>query len=151
MSGTPYGASGRVATRAFVTNPGYRQTPANVTYFFTDRDEFHTDDLWRTDLAINYSFGWKMGQKRFEVFVQPEVINLFDQDGVGNVNGAVFDATSGAACPNSPTGICRAFNPFTTTPVEDVNWTKGPQFGKPTAAADYQTARTFRFSVGFRF
>jgi hypothetical protein len=150
-SGTPYGASGRVATRTFVTNPGYKQTPANVTYFFTDRDEFKTDDLWRTDLALNYSFGWKMGGKPFEVFIQPEVINLFDEDAAVVVNQGVLDATGAANCSASPTGKCLAFNPFTTTPVENVNWVKGPQFGQPTAAADYQTARTFRFSVGFRF
>ena len=43
------------------------------------------------------------------------------------------------------------FNPFTTTPVEAVNWAKGDDFGEPTNADDFQLARTFRFSVGFRF
>jgi len=73
------------------------------------------------------------------------------------------------------------FNPFTTAPVEctsqlagttgrptnaqcvaaGAHWIKGPNFGRPTAAtasipanaftSNFQVARTYRFSVGFRF
>ena len=45
----------------------------------------------------------------------------------------------------------RTFNPFTTTPVEGVNYELGPSFGKALSADDYQAARSYFFSVGFRF
>jgi hypothetical protein len=44
-----------------------------------------------------------------------------------------------------------AFDPFTETPVEGVNWELGPTFGEPTRATDYQQPRTIRFSFGLRF
>ena len=44
-----------------------------------------------------------------------------------------------------------AFNPFTTTPVEGVNWKKDSLFGQPSGPGSYQAPRDFSFSVGFRF
>ena len=140
-SGTPYGAVGAVDTRPFVTNPGYSVPPASVTYYFTERDAFRTDNITRTDIAFNYSFKWSS----IEVFLQPEVINAFNEDGVEFVSGAVLDAT------NAPAGTLSTFNPFTTTTVEGVHWSKAASFGKPQVAADFQTPRTIRFSVGVRF
>lgn len=149
-SGTPYGAVGAVDTRfnattnpTGVVNPGYAIPPATVTYFFTDRDEFRTDDITATDLSLNYGFVWNTFGKEVEIYLQPEVLNVFDEQGVGFVNLAVQDATN-------TTGLQR-FNPFTTEPVEGVHWRKGPNFGKPTNELHYQQPRTFRFSVGFRF
>ena len=46
---------------------------------------------------------------------------------------------------------CTAFNPFTQTPQQGVNWQKGPNFGTPTSASAYQQPRTYRFSVGLKF
>ncbi len=40
---------------------------------------------------------------------------------------------------------------MTTTPVEGVNWVYHPDFGEPTDEDAYQLARTYRFSIGFRF
>lgn len=142
-SGTPYGAAGFVDTRPFVTNPGYAIPPANVTYWFTDRDAFKTEDITATDLSFNYSFTWNAFNKGFEIFLQPEVLNLFNEQGVINVDTSVADATT--------TSALRGFNPFTTQPVEGVNWRKGSNFGKPVVEGDYQTPRTYRFSVGIRF
>jgi hypothetical protein len=48
------------------------------------------------------------------------------------------------------TGLA-AFNPFTTTPVEGVNYSKGPAFGQASSPSSYQSPRDFYFSVGFRF
>ncbi|HVS63542.1 MAG TPA: TonB-dependent receptor [Thermoanaerobaculia bacterium] len=151
FSGTPYGAVGAVASRNFVTNPGYVTTPATVTYFFTDRDAFTTDDVTRTDFALTYSFSWRILGKAFEVFLTPQVLNVFDEDGVGAVNTGVSHAANNGTCPSSPTGRCLAFNPFVETPVEGTHWRKGDEFGEPVGAGDFQTPRTFRFSVGFRF
>ena len=44
-----------------------------------------------------------------------------------------------------------AFNPFTTVPVENVNYVKGPSFGQASSPNSYQSPREFNFSVGFRF
>ncbi len=142
-SGSPYGASGAVDTRSFVTNPGYVLPPAAVTYFFTDRDAFRTDDITATDLSFNYGFQFGALGKSIEIFLQPEVLNVFDEQGVLNVDTTVLDATNNRNL--------QRFNPFNTNAVEGVHWQKGPNFGKPLLETDYQTPRTYRFSVGFRF
>jgi hypothetical protein len=149
-SGSPYGAVGTVDTRPFVTNPGYALPPSTVTYFFTDRDAFTTDDITRTDLALNYSFGWNIGRRGMEVFLQPEVLNVFNEDAVIGVNTAVFSAANSGATSCSG-ARCQPFNPFTTTPVEGVHWAKGPNFGKPQGTTSFQAPRIFRVSLGFRF
>ena len=144
-SGTPYGASGNVASGNFVDLDalGYVEAPPTVPIFFTDRDAFVTDDVTQTDLAVNYSFSWDIFGKAFEVFVQPEIINVFNEDGVIFTGTTVNDATTDSSLA--------AFNPFTTDPVEGVHWTKGADFGQATEPDDFQTPRIFRFSVGFRF
>jgi hypothetical protein len=144
-SGQPYGASGPVNTRPFVANPGYAVPPASVTYWFTNRDRFKTDDIYTTDVSLNYSFLWGAFGKQFEIFVQPEVLNVFDDEGVELINTTVFTRT------NSSTRGLVTFNPFTEEPVEGVHWVKGPDFGKPVTENSFQTSRTFRFSVGVRF
>ena len=80
--------------------------------------------------------------KQFEIFFQPELINAFNETTAQFVDATILDATN--------SGLA-AFNPFTETPVEGVHFGKGPNFGQPTSAEDFQTPRTFRFSVGFRF
>jgi outer membrane receptor protein involved in Fe transport len=160
FSGTPYGALGAVNTRPFVTNPGYVLPPSSVTYYFTDRDTFHTDNITNTDLALNYSFHFQTWGKGIEIYLQPLIQNVFNEHGVLNVNQSVRDATTNparcvvAGCNTLTDPIVsgfRPFNPFTTTPIEGVHWQKGPNFGKPVNQLDYQQPRTYRFSVGFRF
>jgi hypothetical protein len=45
----------------------------------------------------------------------------------------------------------KPFNPFTETPVPDVNYHLGSNFGQPTSSASYQVPRTFQLGVGVRF
>ena len=144
-TGTPYAAIGEVASSSFVdlAGLGYLEAPGTVPIFFTDRDAFETDDITRTDIGVNYSFNWNMFGKSFEVFVQPEVINIFNEDGVVFVGTSVDDATTDSSLA--------PFNPFTETPQEGVHWRRGADFGQATEPADFQTPREFRFSVGFRF
>ena len=149
-SGRPFVGSeltgpGQVASLNFVdlNALGYLEADPTVNYWFFNRGDFKTDDITSTDLAINYSFGWKFGNHNVEVFVQPEVLNVFNEDNAFFVDGTVQDATSNAAF--------QTFNPFTETPVEGVHFGKGPNFGQPTSAEDFQAPRTFRFSVGLRF
>jgi Carboxypeptidase regulatory-like domain/TonB dependent receptor/TonB-dependent Receptor Plug Domain len=146
-TGTPFGAIGTVASRNFVTNPGYATPPASVTYFFTSRDAFRTDDITSTDLSVNYSFFMNAFGQQFELFLQPEVLNVFDEQGV-----IFVDTTVGTVLSAGTLGAgLQAFNPFTTTPVEGVHWRRGPNFGKATNATNFQTPRTYRVSLGFRF
>ncbi len=148
-TGTPYGAVGGVQSARFVTNPGYVAPPTGVTYFFTARDAFRTDNISRTDVALNYSFR----VSRVELFLQPQVINLFNNQGVIAVSTSVLDRTVA-------NGFLR-FNPFTETPVRGpqassnaaatAHWNYGATFGQPRNANDYQAPRQFRMSVGVRF
>ena len=43
------------------------------------------------------------------------------------------------------------FNPFTTQPVQGVNWDLAPTFGQPLDRFAYTTPRTIQFSIGVRF
>lgn len=152
FSGHPYEAAGTIQIRPFVTNPGYLTPPLRVGYYFSDRGAFRTPDVFRTDINLNYEF--RIGG--VNLFVKPELINVFNAKKVDTTDIRYFDtsvltADNAAACPGSPTGRCLAFNPFTETPVEGVNWVKGPNFGKPTNALGFQQPRTYRFAVGVRF
>jgi hypothetical protein len=89
------------------------------------------------------------------------VVNLFNRKGLTNFWGGVNSdldigcgtggCISTAVLTNRNNNSIAPFNPFTTTPVEGVNWQKGPTFGQPTSRYAYQTPRTVSFSVGFRF
>jgi hypothetical protein len=146
-SGTPYGAVGsasllNVAGQPYLTNPGYKLPPTSITYYYTARDKFHTPNISSTDVALNYSFFLKGPfQKSYEIFFQPEVLNVFNYKGFTAVNNGVLDDTTGKI----------KFDPYTDKPVQGVNWDKNGNFGRPRSPLDYQTPRTFRFSVGIRF
>ncbi|HYU30871.1 MAG TPA: TonB-dependent receptor [Thermoanaerobaculia bacterium] len=151
-SGHPYGAVGTVRSAAFVTNPGYLTPPFNVPYFYTARDAFHTPNVYHTDLAVNYEL--RLGQ--LDLFLKPEVINVFNHQRVDTTDARFLDTSistfdTNGACGGSPTGRCLPFNPFTTAPVEGVNWQKGQNFGKGVSPLAFQQPRTFRFAVGLRF
>ena len=158
-SGTPYGAVGQVDTNPYVADVGYVTPPSSENYYFTKRDAFRTPNVNRTDLALNYSY--RVGP--VELFVQPQVLNVFGQEGVLAPNTSVLVGTGEA--PNS-NGLVR-FDPFHDTPVEcpqsasaaecsamGANWKKGPNFGSATiggAAGSYQLPRVWSISMGIRF
>lgn len=150
-SGTAYGASGPVDTRPYVSNPGYATPPASVTYFFTDRDAFETEDLWQTDLALNWSR--RVGLRNTEVFFRGTILNLFGRRKITNV----FNTCGTGGCLNttvltaSNSAALRPFDPFHETPVEGVHWVKSDAFGKPISRFAYQTPRTYQVSFGVRF
>lgn len=164
-TGLPYGAVGTVNTRPYVTNPGYLTPPASVNYYFTARDAYRTEDVWRTDFALTYSY--KIGGA-VEIYVAPQVYNIFNAQHVISVNQQVNTAVN--------TSNLIAFNPFTTAaPIEcpqgtalaackamGANFQKGSLFGQPTAGSvwapnvlggtgSYQNPRTFVVSAGVRF
>jgi outer membrane receptor for ferrienterochelin and colicin len=147
LSGTPYSATGAIDTIPYVGDPGdlgYLGTSLDtVTYFFSDRGAFRTDNVTRTDIALNYSFFINIGGGQLELFLQPEVINVFNEQAVDNPNTTVYT--------NDNDSSLATFNPWTETPVEGTNFVYGPNWGEAQREADYQQPRTIRFSVGLRF
>ncbi len=151
-TGSPYGAVATVRSRTYVTNPGYVTPPSSVTYYYTARDAYHWDDVKRTDLGLNLST--KIANT-VEIFVQPQVINLFNNQAV-----IAGDVTVRTALSPGTGNTFLPFNPFTETPVKrptgdtsvkTANWDFGPAFGTPRNSADYQQPRTFILTMGIRF
>jgi Carboxypeptidase regulatory-like domain len=140
-SGLPYEAAGFIDPSPYVQNPGYAEPPNTSIYFFTKPASFRTDDVTRTDLALTMTVRLF---RNVELFVRPDVLNLFNERAVVAVDNSVLTAQ------NAPT-LLQPFNPFTETPVRGVHYELPPSFGKPTSAADYQLPRTFRVSTGVRF
>ena len=151
-TGHPYEAVGTIQTRPYVTNPGYLTPPVRVSYFFSDRGAFETPDVTSTNIAFNYLF--QLG--RAQLFLKPEVVNVFNEDEVDTTDvryfgTSVLTADNSAACPGSPTGRCLPFNPFTETPVDGVHFVKGDTFGEAINPLGFQQPRTYRVAVGVRF
>jgi outer membrane receptor protein involved in Fe transport len=175
-TGTPYGAAGSIRSYPYVSSSlactsssqtnCYLNPPTTVTYYFTSRDAYRTNTIARTDLSINIA--GKIGP--VEVFLMPQIFNVFNNHGVtfinntAAVNTSVFTGTG--TTPNSR-GLVR-FNPFTTTPIEcpqgaqasqcasmNANWQKNPQFGEPTSgsslAPSFQIPRSYLVTFGARF
>jgi outer membrane receptor for ferrienterochelin and colicin len=135
-SGGPYDYNFSIDPRPYVTNPGYLVPPSSVTYYATTRGAFHFDGYWRTDLSLSWNY--KL-YKKTQVFFRGVATNVFNNQALQGFNTAV--TTSGMT----------SFNPFTTTPVEGVNWKKDSLYGQASSPSSYQAPRDFSFSVGFRF
>lgn len=153
-SGSPYGAVGTVPVSSYVTNPGYLQAPLSSAYYFTARDEFHTPTINRTDLALNWgkSFG------PLEVFLQPQVANVFNNQGIiaFNRTDGLFGVNTTVETSATRRNDYSSFNPFTSNPTRGArgtgaNWNYGPTFGQARNSGSYQLPRTFRVSFGLRF
>jgi len=143
-TGSPYGANSQVLVGGgydwWFEDPGYLTPPLWGAYQWEPRDTYRTDNIHRTDLALNISF---FVGKNFEIYLQPEVLNVFNEDGVTGVNTRTVSWREDRSVEN--------FDPYTTTPVEGVNWYKDDRFGEPEREGDFQLPRVFRVSVGFRF
>ena len=170
-SGIPYSASNQnsaslngVDPRPWVANPGYVTPPAGAQtrYFYTARDAFRLEGQKRTDFAATYNYGLQFGGGRpVDLFVQAQVVNLFNQFQLcgcggsptfskgGNLQNQTVD--TGIRTNVSHPALYQAFNPFTTTPVEGVHWAKSPTFGRALNRFAYTTPRTFSVNFGVRF
>lgn len=152
-SGAAYSAIGTIDVRARtsfygpglaggVANPGYVTPPSNVNYYFSDRGEFRWDDEIATDLSINYD----LPILAVGLFVQAEVLNLFDGDAVVAGDTTVYTHR------NDPEGLLTRFNPLAgDQPVVGQHYRLAEEFGQATSSASYQLPRTYRFSLGLRF
>ena len=145
-SGTPYGARGMINPAPFVNNPGYITPPNILDHHFTPRDAFRTEGAAATDLAVTYALRHRRLGPSTELFIQAQVLNLFNQGALTNGNriglGVATASNSGALAP---------FNPFTDVPVEGVNWDLSPEFGEAVDHFAYQPPRMFLFNFGVRF
>jgi hypothetical protein len=164
-TGVPYGGVGVTDARPFVTNPGYitPQGGSTVTYYFTARDAFRTDTSYRTDIALNYDYSVNAGPRKIDVFVQGQMLNLFNNEALCGCGATVFNNGGGVdltgtidqsvqSKANAPSGVTlAAFNPFTTTPVQGTNWQLGPTFGTALNRFAYTSPREFRITFGVRF
>ena len=134
-----------------VVNPGYAQPPASVTYFFSERGAFRLDDISATDLGIRWYLPAIGGVRPF---IDTDGLNLFNQQGVEDpdfVNQTVLTRRQATCLQSGSSSRCLAFNPFTDTPQQGVNYQFGPTFGQPIGKDAYQQPRTYRFSVGVKF
>jgi hypothetical protein len=168
-SGLPYGAVGTVDARSFVAPAIAAQyiTPqgaASETYYYTNRDAYRTQGFSRTDFAAGYNYRIGAGARAVELFLQVHVLNIFNQQDLCGCGATVFanggnlqlNAISGGTPGQSVlTGLNTAslakFNPFTTTPVQGVNWNLSPAFGTPINRFAYDSPRTLTLSFGVRF
>jgi hypothetical protein len=162
-SGVPYGAvsTAGVNTLPHVSNPGYLTPlpPNQTTYAFTAPDAFRTEGQRRTDIAVNFIQVLGLN-RRLELFAQAQILNIFNQSqlcacgGTVSQNGAMvnrgtIDQTVRTSVTHS--ALYQTFNPFTTTPVQGVNWDFAPTFGNAMSRFAYTTPRALRLSFGVRF
>ncbi|HEX6178563.1 MAG TPA: hypothetical protein VF057_09390, partial [Thermoanaerobaculia bacterium] len=155
-SGFAYSAAGTIDLRRSATgidNPGYVLPPSTATYYFAPRGEFRTDDVTRTDLAVNY----ELPIMNARLFINADVLNVFDEDNIEDptsVRTTIYTSRNAQCVQTSGENAgrrCAAFNPLTTTPVEGVHFQYHPEFGQPTSASAYQLPMTYRASIGLRF
>jgi hypothetical protein len=167
-SGRPYSALGILARPTPTSAVEYNSPPLTVQYYFGERGAFRWDNISRTDLAVNY----RLPIGGLELFAEGEVFNAFNQQGqINGVTTVVTPRNTTRACGTTGARVrCAAFDPFTATPVEGVNYARlTPEliealraegianlsptlgFGVATSPTDYQLARTYQFSFGVRF
>ena len=97
--------------------------------YLTARDAFRTDDIYRADLSLNISF---LPWKSVEVFVEPQVLNVFNNQNVQTVNASIQTRA------NTGSASYAAFNPFTEQPKQ------GPAAtGGATPTNNWNYASTF--------
>ena len=141
-SGVAFSAIGQIDPTPYLSDAvvdGYANNPGTVNYFFGERGGYRFDDVNALDLSLNYRL--RLG--RAELFLQPEIINVFNEK-------AQFIGTTTVYTAQNDDSLA-PFNPFTETPVEGVHYAFDSNFGKARNANDYQLARTYRFSFGVRF
>ncbi|HET7434765.1 MAG TPA: TonB-dependent receptor, partial [Thermoanaerobaculia bacterium] len=154
-SGLPYSAAAAIDIRRDATklpdgivNPGYVTPPSRVWYYFGERGQYRVDDITSSNLAVNWESPAIRGAR---FFVQTDIVNLFNEQGIEYPATAVGNVINQTVFVNRTRSTLTAFNPFTTTPKEGVNYQLSPDFGKPTNRQAYQDPREYRVSLGIRF
>jgi hypothetical protein len=164
-SGIPYGGPGLVDARPYVpaSVASRYATPQGLStenYYYVPRDAFRTDWSRRTDFAANYKYGINAGNRKVEVYIQAQVLNLFNTQDLCSCGQNVFQnggtytlanvGTTISSNANAAAAFAR-FNPLTETPVQGTNWNYGANFGTPLNRFAFTSPRTFRMTFGVRF
>jgi hypothetical protein len=167
-SGTPYGANGSINRPTPATPPPagtYVTLPSTVTYWFTARDKWRTENITSTDIAFDYAFLIPALGTDIQFFLKPAVSNVFNEHKLTGFNTTTYNSSASRGL--------KSFNPYTDKPVEctqtqyvgstwkctsvgadnkpNTNWMKGPAWGTATTVANYQAPRTFTVALGVRF
>jgi hypothetical protein len=109
-------------------------------------EEFRTETMLRTDVALNYAF---KARARVEFFAQFQLLNAFNQFAIVDPNAGFVDLGVNSRANAGPR--YEAFNPFTEKPVQGVHWDYSPGYGVALGAGAYNTPRTFVVSFGVRY
>lgn len=146
-SGLAYSATGDIdpttGYEGVPANPGYALNQVKIgPYYFSKRGAYRTDDVFSTDLALNYEYP----RRGMRLFIKGNVLNLLNNAAVVAPDTQVLTRLSAGEA----SGL-RAFNPFTETPIEGVHFRLSKNFGKATGPDSYQTPRTFQLAFGMRF
>ena len=142
-SGHPYSAVATIDPKSVLPNPGYALNLVSTgAYFFSGRGAFRTDDVYSTDVSLQYDIPFRAAR----LFLKGDVLNIFNNAAVVSPGTDVADRFNSGA----QSGLL-AFNPFTDVPIEGVHYRLNPNFGKPTGPESYQARRTLQLAVGARF
>jgi hypothetical protein len=143
-SGRGYDLNMSIDSRPYVTNPGYLIPPSTVTYFVSGRGAYRFDGSVSTDASLTWTHHLPLPKlPHAELFVRSVMMNVFNNLSLTSFNTTILGRANDTTLA--------AFNPFTTKPVQGVNWKYGPAFGQAVSPGSYQAPRSFNFSAGFRF
>jgi hypothetical protein len=142
-TGTPYDAFAYIDSEGYANDPGYLAFDTVQYYYFSKRGAYRWEDSNSFDLSLTYAFTPKLWGRNVEIYVKPEVRNAFNEQ--AQISGDMTVET-----PYTHPDDYTPFDPFTETPVEGVNWGKGPNFGQALQSTHYQTPRTYYLAVGIR-
>jgi len=122
-------------------DPGYANQPALETIYFGDRGSQRFPSQSRFDFALNYEVPiWK----ELSPFIKFEVINLFNTHYLNSFNTTV------SACRTAAQARCKGAAPVDANGIP-TTFAPGLNFGKATAATNYQVTQRFDISAGIRF
>ena len=66
------------------------QGGTSETYYYTARDAFRTDSEYRTDMSATLNHSLNAGSHKVDLFVQMQVLNVFNQFQLCGCGGSVF-------------------------------------------------------------
>jgi outer membrane receptor protein involved in Fe transport len=113
-------------------DPGYAMLPPSQVVFFGERGSASFEDSHLFDLSLSYGVPVF---KTLRPWLKAELRNAFNAQPLIGFNTSITVVTDG---PQDADGIPTTF-------------TRGASFGTGTQNTHYPVARTFQFSVGFRF
>ncbi|HSP14618.1 MAG TPA: carboxypeptidase regulatory-like domain-containing protein [Thermoanaerobaculia bacterium] len=142
-TGTPYSALLQIDPSQYLpesVTSYYAGAPSSVNYYLDGQRGNHR---WDTVNALDLSINYKLRVGRAELYLEPELINAFNQAAKIAGSTTVFSAVNDSHL--------EPFNPFTEKPVLGKNYRFSSTFGQARNASDYALMRTYRVSFGARF